>query len=123
MSEIVKIREIKRKIGLDEILIGTDEPSLEERLKLKMMTFLLILLVILGASITALLLYYFLGNSLKLFKETFPNLNEKEIIEKFIVFRKQRLEEVKSLFQTVISSILVPLITLFLGYIFGKHSE
>lgn len=100
----------------------TDKPHEHPLIRYSLLLFVTALIVILGVVTVRLLNYYFNGMpKLAEFYKLFPTMPAKELFENVILLKKQLTDDVIRLFQTIVSSSIVPLVTLFLGYIFGKR--
>lgn len=117
----IDLSKIPRSIGDIAIAKGTTLPAEKRKWVLTLsVSFLIVLL----AFITFLLLrHFFTSITLAELKKLFPNVDKELLVENYIALRVNHLEELLSIFKAIVPSVIVPLITLFLGYIFGKGIE
>lgn len=92
----------------------------EYEIRLEAMFLVKILIGVLCFVLLSLLAYYFFGAIKLQHLEDLFGEDPKAIIEAYTNLRNQRIEDIARIAQFLLASILVPVITLFAGYVFGK---
>ena len=117
-TNMQKILDTLDKVPPDEKTIPSKlvkgyELSEEGRFRWRILDFVKLILFILIGATAALLIYFF--------SMTIYNKTTMDILTTYIQAQGLLVDTVVKLFQLIVSSTLIPLITLFLGYAFGKR--